>query len=115
MSQVGVDPAKGRRGGGGWKRLGCAGADDDDRASQVIVVHTAPFARTETTECDGTRADYPVQTALVIDAAATYVTSLVVCAADGLKVGDRLAPPPTPVDAPAEAESTYSRYQATPR
>jgi len=82
---------------------------------QVIVVHSTPVARTRTTECDGTSADYPVQTALVIDGTSTYLTSLIVCAAGGLKVGDQLAPPPTPLDARIEADSAYARYQGTTR
>jgi len=82
---------------------------------QVILVHSAPVARTETAACDGVPAAYPVQTVLVIDRAATYVTSLVVCDPEGLRVGATLVPPPTRAGAPAGGDGSYSRYEATVR
>lgn len=82
---------------------------------QVMIVQSLPMARTQTSECDGTSAHYPVQTVLVVDAVHTYITGVIVCVPDGLKVGERLIPGPAPPDVPTERESAYSRYRATIR
>lgn len=79
---------------------------------QVIVVE-APFVKTKTSECDGTSADYPVQTILVTDSQNTYVTSVIVCAPDGLSPGETLTLAPTPAEPPNESDPTYSRFTAT--
>src|SRR3989338_7484704 len=44
---------------------------------QVIVVESAPFAKTTTSECHGTPGRYPVQTVLVTEAANTYIAGIV--------------------------------------
>ncbi len=80
---------------------------------QVIVVESAPFAKTTTSECDGSPGRYPVQTVLVTEAAKTYIASIIVCNAGGLGSGQTLAPQRLPTD--AEGASTYARFSATPQ
>lgn len=81
---------------------------------QVLLVESPPAIKTQTSECDGTPGDYPVQTVLVMDAATTYVTSIVVCTPEGLTPGQTLTPTPTAAD-PATDDLTYSRFGAAPR
>ena len=66
---------------------------------QVIVVESAPFAKTTTSECHGTPGRYPVQTVLVTEAANTYIAGIIVCAPEGLSPGQTLTPARMPTDA----------------
>jgi hypothetical protein len=81
-------------------------------AGQVMVVESMPFAKTTTSECDGTPGRYPVQTVLVTEAANTYITSIIVCNAGGLGPGQTLMPARMPTDAEGRREDAGSR--ATP-
>jgi len=80
---------------------------------QVILVQSGPFAKVQTSGCDGSNNPHPVQTVLVADGANTYLTSIIACAPGGLNVGDALTPATAPTEARMEGDSTHSRFTAT--
>lgn len=80
---------------------------------QEIVVEGAPTIRTTTTACDGRSGAYPIQNVLVVDPNSTYITSVIVCAPDGVSPGERLSPDPMVYDGHTEGGITYARYEAT--
>lgn len=80
---------------------------------QVIVVDSPPVARIRSSECQGWGGDdAAVQTVLVIDEEKTYITSLIVCGAGGLRTGQTLGAGRVGPDAPG---SKYSQFVTTER
>jgi hypothetical protein len=82
---------------------------------QLIVVESAPIAMVKAGQCGGTSDDYPVQNVIVMDGTQTHVTSIIVCAAQGLVPGQRLTLNSARVgtDAPPTGSGRYVRLTAT--
>jgi hypothetical protein len=80
---------------------------------QVIVVDSPPIAKIKTSACDG--GDAAVQSAVITDAGNTYLTSLIVCAAGGVRPGQTLRVAPPSSGGPAASDEHYSRFTATSR
>lgn len=80
---------------------------------QVLLVQSPAYARTRTSDCNGTPGEYPVQPVLIMDPTTTYLTSIIVCTAGGLGAGQTLTPQPRPID--AEGTAPYARFSATPQ
>lgn len=79
---------------------------------QTILPKSRPSFTTATEACDGTLAEYPVQTVLIVSAGTTHVATLIVCAPGGLTPGDALVPRATPGDTGSGGDPAYARYEA---
>lgn len=78
----------------------------------TILPESRPSFTTATEACDGTLAEYPVQTVLIVSAGTTHVATLIVCAPGGLTPGEALVPRAAPGETGWGGDPAYVRYEA---
>lgn len=79
---------------------------------QTILPESRPSFTTATEACDGTLAEYPVQTVLIVSPGTTHVATLIVCAPGGLAPGEALVPRAAPGETGWGGDPAYARYEA---
>lgn len=81
-------------------------------SGQEIIVQSRPIIKARTIACDGSGGSYPVQNVLVVDSDNTHITSVIVCAPDGLPPGERLSPSLPFTDAYSHGGAEYVKSEA---
>lgn len=78
-----------------------------------IVVDAAPFARVQTSECNGVSGRYPVQNVLITVGPNTSISSVVVCAPEGLQPGEVRTVTPAQSDPSVAGNADYVMFRAS--